>query len=344
LRKDIRFTSKKSKEALEIEDQIKLIEQRLADPSDLSTVNLFPDDNGEVDIYTMLSSSAPSQPFAVLYSTNRLLSRIGPRLPPVSDVYLSSAFGNALTQSEVSFYDFANWFRAVLEGAIQMPSLSGNLLHIIELTLMRLLPGMSGLQLHTEGQPQFSLNKGDKRLYLWQLSDGEQGLLALVLDLLRRLAIANPFTENPVENGFAIVLVDEIELHLHPKWQRDVIKRLPVIFKNCQFIFTTHSPQVIGEVEARCVRLLSRRDEKIVVETPAMSLGTDSNWILNVLMEADEMNEEIEQALNEISSLISARKLESANEMLQQLRARIGNTKAIQQRASTIERIERLGR
>ena len=188
------------------------------------------------------------------------------------------------------------------------------------------------------------VDKCGQLFYLYQLSDGERGLLALVFDLTRRLAIANPESDNPIAEGVALVLIDEIELHLHPKWQRDVIKRLPAIFKSCQFVITTHSPQVIGEVQARCVRILSIKDGRVVSETPGMAYGADSNWILSVLMGADEMSEDVEKDLEVIARLISERNLTEARTKTDDLRKRVGNTEAIQKLVSTIERIERLGK
>ena len=56
-----------------------------------------------------------------------------------------------------------------------------------------------------------------------------------------------------IAEGKAVVLIDEIELHLHPLWQRQILSRLKKIFSNCQFVATTHYPLVLGEVEARCI-------------------------------------------------------------------------------------------
>jgi predicted ATP-binding protein involved in virulence len=208
-----------------------------------------------------------------------------------------------------------------------------------------LVPEFSNLRIQEQPRLGFVVDKRGQPFYLHQLSDGERGLLALVFDLTRRLAIANPDSDDPIAEGVALVLIDEIELHLHPKWQRDVIKRLPSIFKSCQFVITTHSPQVIGEVEARCVRLLSWRNDKVVVDTPAMAYGTDSNWILSVLMGADEMNEDVESKLENASRMISERNLDGAKELIHTLRSDVkGNTDAIQRLASMIERIERLGK
>jgi predicted ATP-binding protein involved in virulence len=207
-----------------------------------------------------------------------------------------------------------------------------------------LVPEFGNLRIQEHPRLGFVVDKRGEPFYLHQLSDGERGLLALVFDLTRRLAIANQDSEDPIAEGVALVLIDEIELHLHPKWQRDVINRLPSIFRNCQFVITTHSPQVIGEVDARCVRLLSRRDGRAAVDTPSMAYGADSNWILSVLMGAREMNEYVEARLENASHLIRKRELDESKEVIQSLRDDVGNTEAIQHLASTVERIERLGK
>ena len=66
----------------------------------------------------------------------------------------------------------------------------------------------------------------------------------MICDLGRRLALANPLLKNPLR-GAGVVLIDELELHLHPKWQREVTGKLRKTFPNIQFIATTHSPFVI---------------------------------------------------------------------------------------------------
>jgi predicted ATP-binding protein involved in virulence len=80
------------------------------------------------------------------------------------------------------------------------------------------------------------------------------------------------------------VLIDELDVHLHPRWQRRVAADLKRTFPKIQFVCTTHSPQVIGEVSPNEIRLL---DEPGVGERPAHSLGLDSNAILEEVMGAD---------------------------------------------------------
>lgn len=94
--------------------------------------------------------------------------------------------------------------------------------------------------------PSYDLwvSKAGQPLLLQQLSDGERAFLAMLGDLVRRLALANPELEDPLQ-GHGVVLIDELELHLHPRWQREVVEKLRASFPNVQFIATTHSPFVI---------------------------------------------------------------------------------------------------
>jgi hypothetical protein len=99
--------------------------------------------------------------------------------------------------------------------------------------------------LRVEEEPlRLLVDKAGVALDLSQLSDGERSFLALICDLGRRLALANPLLGNPL-HGAGVVLIDELELHLHPKWQREVSEKLRETFPNIQFIATTHSPFVI---------------------------------------------------------------------------------------------------
>jgi predicted ATP-binding protein involved in virulence len=92
------------------------------------------------------------------------------------------------------------------------------------------------------------MDENDKNLNVNQLSQGEKSLMALVGDIARRLAMMNPKLDNPLL-GKGIILIDEIDMHLHPQWQRSIIQRLQTTFPNCQFILTTHSPLVISDTQ-----------------------------------------------------------------------------------------------
>ena len=95
-----------------------------------------------------------------------------------------------------------------------------------------------------------------------QLSDGYRSMLALVMDLARRMAQSGSeantkSTEGSFLKKSAIVLIDEVELHLHPSWQQTVLTTLMDIFPNTQFIVTTHSPQILTSIPPKHIRILS---------------------------------------------------------------------------------------
>lgn len=109
--------------------------------------------------------------------------------------------------------------------------------------ITRLFPDLSNP--HIELNPlRLAVDQGAETLDIAQLSDGYQTLLGLVMDLSSRMAMANPHWADPL-SAEAIVLIDEVDLHLHPAWQRRVIGDLLTTFPNTQFVVTTHSPFVV---------------------------------------------------------------------------------------------------
>lgn len=108
------------------------------------------------------------------------------------------------------------------------------------------------------------------QLLVDQLSQGYQSMLALAMDFSRRLAIANRHA-NEVNQASAIMLVDEIDIHLHPTWQQRVLGDLMHAFPNTQFIVTTHSPQVLSTVAREHIRVLQCIDGKHSADMPGFS-------------------------------------------------------------------------
>jgi predicted ATP-binding protein involved in virulence len=166
------------------------------------------------------------------------------------------------------------------------------------------------------------LNKEGTDISVGLLSDGEKSLIALVSDIAKNLVTTYPNMENSLE-GEGIILIDEIELHMHPKWQRMIIPRLTNTFPNCQFIVTTHSPQVLSHVQPESIYLLKKVGEDIVVTKPQYSYGRDSNRILEDLMDETERPAEIQDQLAELFSLIHQGQLREAQQLVNQLAATI---------------------
>jgi predicted ATP-binding protein involved in virulence len=129
---------------------------------------------------------------------------------------------------------------------------------------------------------KFAVKYHGELLDIAQLSDGYKTLLSLVIDLASRMAMANPQLEDPLA-AEAIVMIDEIDLHLHPEWQSRVIGDLLRTFPGTQFIVTTHSPYILESINTHLQRFkidgLKIKD-KVIREVLPISPDSVSAWLL----------------------------------------------------------------
>jgi predicted ATP-binding protein involved in virulence len=266
-------------------------------------------------------------PLVVYYPVNRAVLNIPLETPKEEYSFKQvDAYEQALNDIQVNFSSFFQWFRAVedLENEQRRdePDYRNRQIEAVRQAIYSLLPGFSNLRVR-RSPLRMSVTKQGQELIVNQLSDGEKCLLAMVGDLARRLAIANPSLPDPLQ-GSGVVLIDEIELHLHPKWQREIIPALTRTFPNCQFIVTTHSPQVISQVKPEGIYILERTDEGIVAMRPESSYGRDSNRILEDLMDVPERPQEIKESLLELFRLIARGELDGARQLHQKIADEIG--------------------
>ena len=169
------------------------------------------------------------------------------------------------------------------------------------------------------------------------LSDGQRAMLALVGDIAKKAIQLNSYlNENVLEETPGIVTIDELDLHLHPKWQRRVIQDLKRTFPKIQFIATTHSPQLIGEAEPHEIIRLGGQDS----QSTAQSFGMDSNWILTHVMSANKRDKGIERKFEKVEELISSLKLDEAKVVVNQIRNEIrGNHPELVRLSARIDRL-----
>ncbi len=121
------------------------------------------------------------------------------------------------------------------------------------------------------------------------LSDGFRAILSMVADLAYRMVRLNPqFGEQAVLKTPGIVLVDEVDMHLHPLWSQTVLVDLQRAFPLVQFIVTTHSPQVISSVAPECIRVLEWDRQFRGVRHVDFSLGAKTSQILEDIQNVDE--------------------------------------------------------
>lgn len=153
------------------------------------------------------------------------------------------------------------------------------------------------------------------------LSDGQRIMLTLIGDLAKRAIMLNPHLGTDVlQQTPGIVMIDELDLHLHPTWQRRVIHDLKRTFPQIQFVVTTHSPQLIGEALPREIRILDHG----TVSTPPRSYGVDSSRILEEVMHASPRNVETEKLLSGLAELIDKEDMVGARAALNLVEEKLG--------------------
>jgi predicted ATP-binding protein involved in virulence len=166
------------------------------------------------------------------------------------------------------------------------------------------------------------IDKNANTYNLKQLSDGEKNLILIVSDIAHRLSIANPNTQDAL-NGEGIILIDEIDLHLHPVWQREVIPCLLKTFPNLQFITTTHSPQVLSNINPENIYIIE--DFNFIELTPN-TFGNDSNTILWDIFGVSERPEHTKAKLEKLYEIIEEDdKQDEAKNLLDELTLQLGD-------------------
>ncbi len=302
-------------------------------PESLYNPNFF-----SLDLLTQLSTKIheakkqnfdESLPIITYYSGSRSVDKFRLESQDIFVTETIDAYKDALAERPINFKSFFQWFRNIEdlenENIRDDPNHEDKQLIAVRKAIHALIPEFDNLRVR-RNPLRMTVNKtiGDKveELIINQLSDGEKCLLAMVGDIARRLAIANPSLDDPLQ-GEGIVLIDEIELHLHPQWQHKIIPRLTETFPNCQFIVTTHSPQVLSHVQPENIYILQSTPDGIIASHPESSYGRDSNQILENVMGVSAYPEDIEKDLSELFRLIDRNDLVGAKQLREQLASRM---------------------
>ena len=221
----------------------------------------------------------------------------------------------------------------------QQASARDRQLTAVRVAIANFMPGFENLKVRRKPRLHMSIDKEGQTLNVLQLSQGEKSLMALVGDIARRLAMMNPGLENPL-HGDGVVLIDEVDMHLHPQWARTIIQRLTDTFPNCQFVLTTHSPLVISDGKDVLVYSL---DNGELTEVPSQ-YGQDANSVLLEVMDTAIRNERVASRLNDLLDLIQDRHFDKANALLAELKADLPANNLELTKASLLLRKEELRR
>lgn len=176
-------------------------------------------------------------------------------------------------------------------------------------------------------------------LPLHLLSDGIRITLTMVADIASRMAKLNPqLLDSVLKKTPGIILIDEIDMHLHPSWQKHVIESLLNTFPKIQLITTTHSPIVIGNLKAEHLILLKNNQ----VYTVANSFGKDISNILSEIMDTKYRPEEITNTISAFYQAIDDEQFDTATQYLITLKKQLGDNDSDVIAASTTLHLEQL--
>ena len=232
-------------------------------------------------------------PLAVFYDTDRVVPERPQRLVKPRDFPRFEALEGALSPRP-NFRTFFEWFagREHEEGNEQKRRRSFDF-HLPALRAVRraveaLVPGVSDptVMFHPVRFTVSAAFEGDPsmRVEICQVGGGHRIVLALAADLARRMAQANPHLDDPLQSE-AVVLIDEVELHLHPSWQQRILPDLMRVFPNAQFLVATNSAQVLTTVEPDRLLQLAREDGEIVVGgVVSPTYGAPAGFVLSAVM------------------------------------------------------------
>ncbi|WP_428098162.1 AAA family ATPase [Candidatus Rariloculus sp.] len=226
------------------------------------------------------------------------------------------ALQDALSR-QTNFGDFLKWFYAKeneeLREQREWRDFDERLLELesVRKAIESMVPGVSEPRVKLKPL-RFAVTVRDhrgkkKELALDQLSGGFRIMLALAADLARRMAQGNPHLDDPLTSE-AIVLIDEVELHLHPSWQQRILTDLTRTFPNTQFIVSTHSPQVLSDIHPeQIVELIVEKGRIVARNAAAPTYGAEAGDVLVTVMGVDERppRNEFAKALKRYMGLIN---------------------------------------
>lgn len=157
-----------------------------------------------------------------------------------------------------------------------------------------------------------------------EMSDGYKNTLSMIGDIAYRMAVLNPTLGDQVlEKTPGVVLIDEIDLHLHPQWQQTILSDLHAIFPEVQFIVSSHAPAVINSVPREQIRIL---DHGEIYMPAAQTYGRDANSILREVMNVSERPTDIKQRMDLFYSHMDEKNYKEADKVLTEIEAIVGTT------------------
>lgn len=240
-------------------------------------------------------------PVIAYYGTGRIWkdSKLRNTLKNI-DLERSSGYTDCL-ESTSSYTNFGHWVkyaimsaaeieRIIAEKHLQEKNPYREVFKAVEQAVVTCIGSMGWTDIDYSFMRQNLVLKHKKHgiLPIEALSDGARSVISMVADLSYRMVRLNPdLGINAVLQTPGIVMIDEVDMHLHPSWQQTVLQDLRKAFPLVQFIVTTHSPQVLTTVPPQCIRALRWDNDLIDIYQPEFSLGAESYQLLRDIQNVD---------------------------------------------------------
>ena len=293
----------------------------------------------------LAEDEAARLPLAVYYPVNRAVLDIPLRIRKRHPFDRLAAYDQALSGEWSSFRVFFEWFREredlENENRLDRPEFRDSQLQAVRTATERFLAGFKGLKVR-RSPLRMVVEKHGEELIVNQLSDGEKCTLAMAGDLARRMAIANPAMADPLQ-GEAVVLIDEIDLHLHPEWQHRIIAALTKTFPKCQFLLSTHSPPILGHLDSKSIWILQRTKSGVSAKRPDDAYGQTTDRILEDIMGVPPRPKEVQNTLNKLFRAIERGEMMEAKQLLSHMQLKVGPDPDLVKASVLIRRKEVLG-
>ncbi len=253
---------------------------------------------------------------ATYFGTARSVSRFSPPPPPAPALPGRWGAWSRAFHANTDFASFSEWFvsRSVAESLVH--SRTRNFDHrdpdlqTVREAIRRVIPDCEDVWYQGDEEGIRVQIRGEPEVGLVELSDGYRTMLALAADLAHRMIVGNPHLGLDSE---ALVLIDEIDQHLHPRWQQTVLASLLYAFPHAQFFVTTHSPTIIATAEAGQLLVLEKGPDGVTASAPTSAYGALPQRVLEDVMGLERARAPAVRAkLEEYFGLIAAGEGEGA--------------------------------
>jgi predicted ATP-binding protein involved in virulence len=189
--------------------------------------------------------------------------------------------------SKSNYRNFIVWFEKQERHSFNIRPKTVPILEAVRNTVIKMMSILTNkeveLFIYRDSDLEIKFKDENKREKVSTLSDGYRNIIGIVSDIAYRMAILNPnLGLDVIEKTSGVVLIDEIDLHLHPKWQKEIVKILITLFPKVQFIATSHSPFIIQSLRSGSIIKLDESNEPLDVDATEMSLEDISEYIQKI--------------------------------------------------------------